>query len=250
MESDRYLLHEMTWQDISKIDSKKSVFILPIGSTEQHGPQNPIGTDFLIAEHIARKTAEKSPFAFCLPTIPVGVASHHRNFPGTLWVSHKIFEEYVTDVLKSLHHHGFDKVIAVNGHGGNTSSILNAISYCNDDLKMTCMLFEWWKHPTLVTSVFEGQSCGHADAVETSVIFAAKPELVHEDRFENLTSSSKWGREIGALYLPSRTDQFSSSGIAGSLEGISLEKGQKLLETAVSVLKQSIEEISAYSSVE
>ncbi|MCE7738699.1 MAG: hypothetical protein KAU62_11855 [Candidatus Heimdallarchaeota archaeon] len=76
---------------------------------------------------------------------------------------------------------------------------------------MTCMLFEWWKHPTLVTSVFEEQSCEHADAVETSVILAAKLELAHKDRFENLTSSSKWGREIEALYLPSRTDQFSSS---------------------------------------
>ncbi len=244
MKNNRFLLHELSWQDISKIDKDKTIILLPIGSTEQHGPQNPIGTDFLIAEHIARKTAEISPLTYCLPTIPIGVASHHRNFPGTLWVSHEVFEEYVTEVLNSLHYHGFDKVIVVNGHGGNTSSISNAISYCNDTLEMTCILFEWWKDQSLIGSIFDGLSCGHADAVETSVIFAARPDLVQSDKFDSLTSASKWGREIGGLYLSSRTDQFTSSGIAGSVEGISQEKGQKLLEKTVYLLEKAIKEIS------
>ena len=244
MKDTKYLLHELSWQDISKIDKDKTIIILPIGSTEQHGPQNPIGTDFLIAEHIAHKTAERSDLAYCLPTIPIGVASHHRNFPGTLWVSHEVLEEYVTEVLNSLHYHGFDKVIIINGHGGNTSSISNAVSYCNDVLEMTCIHFEWWQDSSLIESIFDGQSCGHADAVETSVIFAAKPDLVQTDKFDSLTSASKWGREIGGMYLSSRTDQFTSSGIVGSLEGISQEKGQKLLEMTISILEQAIKEIS------
>jgi creatinine amidohydrolase len=244
MKNSSYLLHELSWQDISEIDKDRTIMILPIGSTEQHGPQNPIGTDFLIAEHIAHKTAEQSSFAYCLPTIPVGVASHHRNFPGTLWVSHEVLEEYITDVLNSLHYHGFDKVLLINGHGGNTSSISNAISYCNDTLEMTCILFEWWQNSSLVEEIFEGKSCGHADAVETSVIFATRPDLVHTDKFDSLTSASKWGREIGGLYLHSRTDQFTSSGIAGSIDGISQEKGEKLLRMTISTLIKAIEDIS------
>jgi len=143
-----HLLHEMSWADIKELNKEKTVFLLPVGSTEQHGPQNPLGTDFLIAEHIAREAAFQSTKAYCLPTLSIGVASHHRNFPGTLWTSRSILEQLVKDILLSLNYHEFKKVIVVNGHGGNTSSILNTIADLNDIEEMVCTLFEWCKGNT------------------------------------------------------------------------------------------------------
>jgi creatinine amidohydrolase len=246
MNSEKYMLHEMSWTDIEALDKEETVFLLPIGSTEQHGPQNPLGTDFLIAQRVARNAAEKSKVAFCLPTLPVGVASHHRNFAGTLWLKPHTFETMVKEVIHSIHYHGFDKLIVVNGHGGNTASIMLAISEYNDIHNMLCLLFEWWNDEELVKSVFGVPGAVHADAVETSTIWGAYPDLVMPERFEGLTSAKKWGREIGDLYLASRTDQFTSTGIAGPLEGISIEKGKKMIEIAVDKLLNSIEELSKY----
>ena len=87
MNSNSSLLHEISWTDVKELDKKSTVILLPVGSTEQHGPHNPLGTDFMIAEYIAKEAASLSKKSYCLPTLPVGVASHHRNFPGTLFSS-------------------------------------------------------------------------------------------------------------------------------------------------------------------
>ncbi|MHA1668362.1 MAG: creatininase family protein [Candidatus Heimdallarchaeaceae archaeon] len=246
MHIDKFLFHELSWKDIDSLDKEHTVLLLPVGSTEQHGPQNPLGTDFLIAEYIAHETAKLSSESFCLPTLPIGVSSHHRDFPGTLWLSPDVFQKIIEGYLFSVHSHGFSKVIVVNGHGGNTSSILNAISTYNDLHNMICLLFEWWKDDELTQAFFNVSSALHADAVETSVVWAAYPDLVLPERFEGLTSSDKWGREIGGLYLPSRTAQFTSSGIAGSLENISKENGKKLLDASISKLQRVVEELKFY----
>lgn len=246
MSSNQFLLHELSWSDIANLKKDDTVFILPIGSTEQHGPQNPLGTDFLIAEYISRKTAEITANTICLPTLPVGVASHHRDFPGTLWISPQILYSLIKDILLSILYHGFRKIIVCNGHGGNTSSIMQAISECNDEKEMNCLLFEWWKDSELIQS-FGVPSAVHADAVETSVIWAAQQHLVKTDLFDIITSAKEWGKKIGGLYLPSRTKKFTESGIAGSIEGISREKGLKILEKAVDKLSNASQALSNYA---
>ena len=156
------------------------------------------------------------------------------------------FQTMVKEVIHSVHYHGFDKLIVVNGHGGNTASINLAISEYNDVHDMLCLLFEWWHDSELIESIFGVPSAVHADAVETSTVWAAYPDMVVPERFEGLASAEKWGREIGGLYLSSRTDQFTSTGIAGSLEGISKEKGQEALKAAVEKLVHASIELSRY----
>ena len=114
---------------------------------------------------------------------------------------------------------------------------------------MFCTLFEWWKDEEIIKSVFDVSRAIHADAIETSVVWAVKPELAREEKLAGLTSSEGWGIKIGSLDLPSRTDQFTSSGIAGSLEGISIDKGNMVLAKSIDKLQKAISDLSLYKKV-
>ena len=106
-------------------------------------------------------------------------------------------------LIESVKYHKFLKVIVVNGHGGNTSSILNAISEYTDFKEMTCTLYEWWKDEEIIQSVFNLPSAGHAAAVETSTVWAVRPDLAREERLQDLTSAPEWGKKIGDVYFSS-----------------------------------------------
>jgi len=72
-------LYELSWVEAKKYFQSKDIALLPVGSTEQHGPQNPLGTDHLIARSLAEEAAKRVKVT-CLPVIPFGVSSHHRQF--------------------------------------------------------------------------------------------------------------------------------------------------------------------------
>src|SRR6056297_2793632 len=119
-------LADATWTDADDADADLAV--LPVGSTEQHGPHAPLGTDFLTAEAIAQAGADAHETAtdesvVVAPPVPVGIAEEHRQFTGTLWVSEDTFRAYVRETVESLASHGWDRVVCVNGHGGNTDAL-------------------------------------------------------------------------------------------------------------------------------
>src|SRR5699024_11691337 len=119
-------LTEATWTDVAK--TKTDLAVLPVGSTEQHGPHAPLGTDRLTARAVAEAgTAAyedaRDRAVVLAPTIPVGIAEEHRGFSGTLWVTPDTFRQYVRETVDSLAFHGFEKVVLVNGHGGNVGAL-------------------------------------------------------------------------------------------------------------------------------
>ena len=116
-------LAEVSWKDAKQMFDEYDVIIVPVGSTEQHGPHNPLGTDHLIASAFSKVVGDRTGVPG-LPVIPVGVSEHHRQFPGSLWVPPQVFRDYVLAVALSAISHGVSKVIFFNGHGGNSSSLL------------------------------------------------------------------------------------------------------------------------------
>ena len=121
-------LAEISWTDANKSFSESDIAILPAGSTEQHGPHNPLGTDHLNAEAVSREVGKRTQ-TLVLPVVAVGVSEHHRHFPGTLWVPPPVFREYVKAVALSAVSHGARKIVIVNAHGGNTASLLEVAGY-------------------------------------------------------------------------------------------------------------------------
>src|SRR3972149_3375154 len=115
-------LHELSWVDAKEYFHSNDIALLPVGSTEQHGPQNPLGTDHLIARCLAEEAAKRTKVV-CLPAVPFGVRSRHRQFWGTVHVKPETFKVYVRDICVSLKYYGVRKIVVVNGHGGNTPAL-------------------------------------------------------------------------------------------------------------------------------
>ena len=98
----------------------KSVVIIPLGATEQHGPHLPLDVDLVCPLGIARGAGEQVPDKMLvLPIVAYGYTGHVMDFPGTINTHYETFIKQVLDVTKSLAYHGFKKIVLLNGHGSN-----------------------------------------------------------------------------------------------------------------------------------
>src|ERR1700722_17259276 len=121
------LLQHQTWQEVESYLAQSKGIILPIGSTEQHGPNGLIGTDAICAEVLAKAVGE-SAGAMVGPTIGGGVAVHHMGFAGTMTVKPSTLIAIIHDYVLSLARHGFRRFFLINGHGGNIATVQAAFS--------------------------------------------------------------------------------------------------------------------------
>ena len=99
-----------------------ALVVLPVGATEQHGPHLPLGTDFLIVEHVTRAAAQEARASIDVlvaPTFQTGSSHHHLPFGGTISLSTERYYGALRDMTESLIQSGFRRIFIVNGHGGN-----------------------------------------------------------------------------------------------------------------------------------
>ncbi|CAB1097159.1 unnamed protein product [Ectocarpus sp. CCAP 1310/34] len=126
-------LRLMTWMEVEArvkrdtAETGKAAVIVPVGATEQHGPNGLIGTDHMTAEAVARGVCEVTG-AILAPTINYGMSHHHESFPGTVTLRPATFVAVVRDVAASLSGAGFTHVLFVNGHGGNVGPAFKAFA--------------------------------------------------------------------------------------------------------------------------
>jgi creatinine amidohydrolase len=229
-------LAETTWTDADAADA--DLALLPVGSTEQHGPHAPLGTDFLSATAVAAEAADASEEELVVaPPIPVGIAEEHRQFTGTLWVSEDTFRDYVRETIESLASHGWNRVVVVNGHGGNTGALREVCGDVTRHEDAYAVAFTWFDAVDL-DAVDADLSMGHGGAVETSLLQAIHPELVHEDRKEEAAENGAagWGEWQSGTNLAYDTAEFSDSGAVGDPREASAKAGEQLLAQAADAL--------------
>ncbi len=237
----KYLLYSMTYEEAEKYFSKHDVVILPIGSHEQHGPANPLGTDFLIADALAKEAAKRTGVA-ALPAIPFGVSFHHMHFPGTITIAERVLEEYVLEVLKSLAKWGVKKVLIINGHGGNLYPLMIASRRAREELGIKAYIYQWWTSSReKLAELFEPEERGHAAAAETSLNMYLNEQWVRKDRLKN--ERPKKHELENKIITFTYTKEKSSSGVFGKQLNATPEKGKTLFDTLIEDLVKIIEKI-------
>ena len=233
-------LTESTWTDVRDCDA--DVALLPVGSTEQHGPHAPLGTDSRSAEAIAaRAAAEARDELVVAPVVPVGIAEEHRHFDGTLWVSEDTFRAYVRETVESLAYHGFDRVVLVNGHGGNTAAVREVCARITRDGTADAVPFTWFD--TVDADLLEG--LGHGGPVETSVVAAIDAGLVHEERFDAAAAAAGdgFGEWVAGVNVAYDFREFAESGNVGDPSSASAERGEAVLVDATAKLLTLVDAI-------
>src|SRR6476646_9751833 len=120
-------LHLSSWPEIEEYLGRSKAILIPIGSTEQHGPNGLLGTDALCPEIIAKRAGDEAGILVA-PTFNVGQAQHHMAFPGTITLRPSTMIAAMLDWADSLRRHGFERLYWLNGHGGNIATINAAFS--------------------------------------------------------------------------------------------------------------------------
>jgi creatinine amidohydrolase len=167
-------------------DMADRVALIATGHTEQHAFHLPLNTDTLIIDAIARGVEARLPDTiFRLPTFPYGVSMHRRQYPGTVTIDPRAWEDFWVEIVGLLRERGLRMAYFINGHGGNHSFLVNVTKFCGDrwpDMFVATSFL----HTTSAelqqyrTSAIGGM--GHAGELETSYILHLRPDLVCMDR--------------------------------------------------------------------
>ncbi len=232
-------LESATWTDIADLET--DLALLPVGSTEQHGPHAPLGTDYLAAEAVAEAGVEAFDGDVVIaPSIPVGIAEEHRHFPGTMWVSPDTFRAYVRETVASLAYHGFDRVVLVNGHGGNIDALREVTAEITRHDEAYAVAFTWFG------AVGDHSSeMGHGGSLETALLCHCHPDLVREDRLEDARdgAASGWGEWVSHTNLACDSAEFTENGVVGDPTAGDAALGEELLEAAAGSLTRLLEAV-------
>ena len=234
----------MSWVEAKEYLTENDTVILPVGATEQHGPQNPLGTDHLIARAVAEETAKRTG-TLCLPVVPFGVSPHHRQFWGTVFIKAGVFREYVRNVCLSLKYYGVEKVVVVNGHGGNASALLEMARELREE-GMFVSIFQWWNASgELLPDIFSPEERRHASAEETSMNLTIHPHLVDMKKAVDETPRKPTAETRGLVSWIFDTIDYTNSGVFGKASTASAEKGKKVFEAVVNELAKHVDTVKA-----
>jgi creatinine amidohydrolase len=185
-------LPEMSWVEVEDALKRTDIVIVPVSSTEGHGPHLPLATDVLNGTEMMRRTvrmlAEEGIEVVAGPTIPFGITQNFMSFPGTITLRNRTAIELIKDVCRSLDHHGFRKIVLLLAHGGNYATMQVAAEELMHEIEAEV----YFANSLNVMTKGYGQLLrsdrpteeGHAGEGETSRILAIAPGLVQMDKAE------------------------------------------------------------------
>lgn len=237
----KHLIGEMSWIEADQRIRESRAVILPLGSTEQHGPHMSLATDTIVADYVAKVLGEQTD-CVVLPALPYGQVWSAKEFPGTLALKERTFIDVVKDIVISLEKGGAKNVILFSGHYGNNQpskiaarELLDEYGYHNvfhisyTDIK---------KHgkDIMETEPWNGKTF-HAAELETSILLHIAPATV--DMKKAVREYPEVPSDVEIRPLPWRS--FSQTGVFGDATPSSAEKGRKFLENWIEDLVGIIE---------
>jgi creatinine amidohydrolase len=239
-------LERMTWPEVAARFSGDPLIVVPVGAAaKEHGPHLPLGTDRILAEHLAARVAERVP-SIVAPTVTYGYYPSFVGFPGSTHLEAATFGAMISELIVSLHRHGPRRFLLLNT-GISTFPVLEVAAR---DLRL--------RHPVLVgvTQIDElgGRALGgllaqpagsHADEYETSVMLAIAPEVVRRNRAVREIPDRP---RLRGLFVPQMlpapsTGTPEATGVYGDATLATREKGDRILASIVPALAAAAEHL-------
>jgi creatinine amidohydrolase len=238
------LLENLSYPEVEEYLKKKDIILVPTGSVEQHSPYGLIGTDFITAEAVARKIAETM-HILVAPTVKYGVSPHHMAFKGTVSLRPDTMIMLISDIIESLVAHGFRRIVFINGHGGNISSIKIAMERLKARMIEGCFeVISWYEMEEvrqLSIDLFMGQEGHHATPCEVSITRHLRPKAFKTKPVNELRVANP------KYYWPLTCEEMKKVFPDGRMESApwlaTADHGRKILEEACRAIQKKVEEI-------
>jgi creatinine amidohydrolase len=247
----------LTWPEVRRAAAEERVALVPVATLEDHGPHLPVDTDLRIVTEICERAAtEAGGRVVLLPAIPHGYDPHHMDFPGAITIGWDTFTRYLADVGRSLAHHGFRRMLFLNGHGSNQNLVEMAARLVMVErpevLAAAAFYLASPEAATVIERVRDSTRGGmaHACELETSIYLAIDPaavamELAVDERSYPEGEHAWLDWSDGPLKLMPWWSSFSRSGVQGDATLGTAAKGQALLEAAVTECVAYLDELLA-----
>jgi creatinine amidohydrolase len=245
-------LGEMTNPEVEAFLRQSQTVIVPVGSTEQHGPHGPLATDTLVPTEVARRVAAKVGAAVA-PSIGYGLSYPHAGFTGVVYLRIPTFMSLIEDVAVGLATMGFRTIVFLNGHYDNTLAIAYACANAADRLAEGTRAFpiNYWDGLTADEAAeFFGPTAGlHANRAETSAVMAIDEALVD---LEHANAEMPPLPEVGSpaavhtaffFSTPGSVYRATHSGTWGDAREASVEFGQRYLDVAEAATLRMLEDV-------
>jgi creatinine amidohydrolase len=228
--------HEMTFPMLRQVPRDKTLVLAPIAACEQHSLHLPTFTDTVLVTAVAEGVEQRMPQeVLLLPTQWMGASSHHLRFGATLSMEVDTHITMICDLLVPLLEDGYQRLLVLNGHGGNIDTMHVALRrlqprYRNRVLSAASY---WELAEKELAALAEGprKSMGHACEFETSMVLALRPELVRRDQVKDDPPGDD--PVLRGLYLPEDMYQRTDHGSVGYAERATAEKGRAFLNAAI-----------------
>jgi len=244
-----HMFANLNWKDLAELQKGgKLLLLLPLGSTESHGPHGPLSTDITISMETCLRAAaalgERGFQAYVLPPVAYAVTECARSFPGSISVSPEVETGLIADICLSLVGKGFKRIAVFNSHfePAHLRCIYDALDRVKADSGVSVLFTDITKkkYAVRLTEAFrKGET--HADRYETSLVMAVDPDLVNEDRRRSLPYLPV---NLAEKLFKEGLDEFRQFGMpdayCGDPASASAEEGEEIFSRLVEFLMEDI----------
>lgn len=256
-------MQDLTWEEIAAHIEQDRVVLVPFGSTEQHGPAGVLGVDTYVATGIVEDTAKRTG-ALCAPPMWFGDSPHHMAFEGTISLRTETLIAVVKDVCASLAHHGFNRIVLVNGHKGSNLPALGSAVRALHEESLPHVIFAVADPLHLARNVapsIKETNEHHGGELELSQVLYRYPGRIRTDRLtgEGAPFAEVFGGFVGddlfgpapdgvdVIWSSREQRTFAPTGSMSSSLGVTEDKGKQFHGHLVDRLSEVVEWLRSYS---
>lgn len=248
---------DLRWPEFRSLPAH-TVAVLPVASTEQHGPHLPVSVDCTINRGLIERTLALIPAdlpVLVLPMQAVALAVEHLRFPGTLTTSAETLIALVCDIGASVARAGVRRLVIVNSHGGNVAALDIAARRIRIAHDMLCVNAMWARmgKPESLRDPVENRFGIHAGRDETALLLRLAPQHVDMAAARNFVSRWQGASNTAPRLAPDggaplawQAQDLNPAGAVGDAASASAELGEEILAFAAQRMAELWQQVAAF----